>query len=59
MSPSDIRATAACAAEARLHRSSEEDITVLIDIDESYTQPTGKNICWALKDLVRSAVPGE
>ena len=42
MSLSDIRATAACAAEARLHRSSEEDITVLIDTDESYTQPTGK-----------------
>ncbi|KAK7842246.1 metacaspase-5 [Quercus suber] len=31
---------------------SEEDITVLIDTDESYTQPTRKNIRKALKDLV-------
>ena len=28
MSPSDIRAAAACVAEARLHRLSKEDITV-------------------------------
>jgi len=38
---------------------SEEDINVLIDTDESYTQPTGKNIRRALKDLVRSAEPGD
>ena len=59
MSPSNICAAAACAAKARLHRSLEEDITGLIDTDESYIQPTGKNIHWALKDLVRLAVPGE
>ena len=38
---------------------SEEDINVLIDTDESYTQPTGKNIRRALQDLVRSAEPGD
>ncbi|KAM3683949.1 hypothetical protein ACJW31_11G004100 [Castanea mollissima] len=38
---------------------SEEDITVLIDTDKSYTQPTGKNIRRALKDLVGSAEPGD
>ncbi|XP_050278571.1 metacaspase-5 isoform X1 [Quercus robur] len=38
---------------------SGEDITVLIDTDESYTQPTGKNIRRALQDLVRSAEPGD
>ena len=37
----------------------EEDITVLIDTDESYTQPTGKNIRSALQDLVRSAESGD
>uniref|UniRef100_A0A2N9IPS4 Peptidase C14 caspase domain-containing protein n=1 Tax=Fagus sylvatica TaxID=28930 RepID=A0A2N9IPS4_FAGSY len=38
---------------------SEADITVLIDTDDSYTQPTGKNIRRALRDLVRSAEPGD
>ncbi|KAL4597714.1 hypothetical protein ACB092_11G008600 [Castanea dentata] len=38
---------------------SEEDINVLIDTDESYTQPTGKNIRRALKDLVGSAESGD
>ncbi|KAM3731726.1 hypothetical protein ACB098_11G004000 [Castanea mollissima] len=38
---------------------SEEDINVLIDTDESYTQPTGKNIRRALKDLVGSAEHGD
>ncbi|MBA0699388.1 hypothetical protein E1A91_D13G152000v1 [Gossypium mustelinum] len=38
---------------------SEEDITVLIDTDNSYDQPTGKNIRRALNDLVRSAEPGD
>ncbi|EEF43545.1 metacaspase-4 [Ricinus communis] len=38
---------------------SEENITVLIDTDESYTQPTGKNIRKAVGDLVRSAEPGD
>ncbi|MED6135633.1 Metacaspase-4 [Stylosanthes scabra] len=38
---------------------SEDDITVLIDTDNSYTQPTGKNIRSALSRLVRSASPGD
>ena len=59
MSPSDIRAATMCAVEARLHRSSKEDIIVLIDTNESYTQPTGGNIHWDLKDLVRLVVLGE
>lgn len=37
----------------------EHDITVLIDTDPSFTQPTGKNIRRALEDLVRSAEPGD
>ncbi|OVA03142.1 Peptidase C14 [Macleaya cordata] len=37
----------------------EEDITVLIDTDDSYTQPTGKNIRKALSDLIRSGEPGD
>ena len=50
----------------RMHRClierygfSEDDITVLIDTDESYTEPTGKNIRSALTRLVRSAEPGD
>ncbi|KAJ1442443.1 Caspase-like domain superfamily [Sesbania bispinosa] len=38
---------------------SEDDITVLIDTDDSYTEPTGKNIRRALAGLVRSAEPGD
>ncbi|XP_010260805.1 PREDICTED: metacaspase-4 [Nelumbo nucifera] len=38
---------------------SEDDITILIDTDDSYTQPTGKNIRRAFSDLVRSAEPGD
>ncbi|KAL1205638.1 Metacaspase-4 [Cardamine amara subsp. amara] len=38
---------------------SESNITVLIDTDESYTNPTGKNIRRALEDLVRSAGPDD
>jgi len=38
---------------------SEDDITVLIDTDDSSTQPTGRNIRRALADLVRSAEPGD
>ncbi|XP_047168265.1 metacaspase-5-like [Vigna umbellata] len=38
---------------------SEDNITVLIDTDESYTEPTGKNIRSALTSLVRSAEPGD
>ncbi|KAL5568779.1 hypothetical protein UlMin_025354 [Ulmus minor] len=36
---------------------SEDDITILIDTDDSYTQPTGKNIRNALMRLIRSAEP--
>ncbi|XP_015891676.3 metacaspase-5 [Ziziphus jujuba] len=38
---------------------SDEDITVLIDTDDSYTQPTGKNIYNVLTCLVGSAEPGD
>ncbi|KAJ0098750.1 hypothetical protein Patl1_19773 [Pistacia atlantica] len=38
---------------------SEDNITVLIDTDDRYPQPTGKNIRRALNDLVRSAEPGD
>ncbi|KAK7313817.1 hypothetical protein VNO77_39019 [Canavalia gladiata] len=38
---------------------SEDDITVLIDTDDSYREPTGKNIRSALTRLVRSAEPGD
>lgn len=38
---------------------SEDDITVLIDTDESYLEPTGKNIRKALAGLVRSAEDGD
>ncbi|CAH2067884.1 unnamed protein product [Thlaspi arvense] len=37
----------------------KEDITVLIDTDESYTQPTGKNIRQALSELIKPAKPGD
>ncbi|RZC50377.1 hypothetical protein C5167_018813 [Papaver somniferum] len=37
----------------------EEDITVLIDTDDSYIQPTGKNIRKAITDLIRSGEPGD
>ncbi|KAI4374622.1 hypothetical protein MLD38_012596 [Melastoma candidum] len=38
---------------------SEDDITVLIDADNSSTLPTGRNIRSALSHLVRSAQPGD
>lgn len=38
---------------------SEDDITVLIDTDSSYTNPTGRNIRRALSDLIKSARPGD
>lgn len=38
---------------------SDDDITVLIDTDTSYTQPTGRNIRSALDNLVRSATSGD
>jgi len=50
----------------RMHRClverygfSEDNITVLIDTDKSYTEPTGKNIRSALTSLVRSAEGGD
>ncbi|KAH7565842.1 hypothetical protein ACOSP7_027815 [Xanthoceras sorbifolium] len=50
----------------RMHRClvdrygfSEDNITVLIDTDSSYTQPTGRNIRRALSNLVRSAEDGD
>ncbi|CAL1409343.1 unnamed protein product [Linum trigynum] len=36
---------------------SPDDITVLIDTDDSFTQPTGKNIRSAITNLVSSASP--
>ncbi|KAF8412628.1 hypothetical protein HHK36_000597 [Tetracentron sinense] len=38
---------------------SDEDITVLIDTDDSYTQPTGKNIRRAINNLIRSGRRGD
>jgi hypothetical protein len=38
---------------------SENDVTILIDTDSSYTEPTGKNIRSALSDLVGSAEEGD
>ncbi|KAL4340740.1 hypothetical protein GQ457_08G008180 [Hibiscus cannabinus] len=38
---------------------SKDDIKVLTDTDDSYDQPTGKNIRRALNDLVSSAQPGD
>lgn len=38
---------------------SEDDIQVLIDTDDSYTQPTGKNIRRAITHLIRSADSGD
>ncbi|XP_074571984.1 metacaspase-4-like [Curcuma longa] len=37
----------------------EDDITVLIDTDDSYTMPTGANIRRALAGLVADAQPGD
>ncbi|EOY14276.1 PREDICTED: metacaspase-4 [Theobroma cacao] len=53
----DVRRMYKCLTER--YGFSEEDINVLIDTDESFTQPTGKNIRRALSDLVRSAEPGD
>ena len=38
---------------------SEDNITVLIDTDERYTQPTGANIRGAMTDLVSNAEDGD
>lgn len=53
----DVRRMHKCLVER--YGFSEEDITILIDTDESSTQPTGKNIRRALADLVGSADSGD
>lgn len=53
----DVRRMHTCLVER--FGFSEEDIKVLIDSDDSYTQPTGHNIRAALHDLVDSARPGD
>ncbi|KAL3820881.1 hypothetical protein ACJIZ3_006786 [Penstemon smallii] len=53
----DVRRMYNCLVER--YGFSEEDITMLIDTDDSYTQPTGRNIRAALADLVNSAEPGD
>ncbi|KAJ4976400.1 hypothetical protein NE237_001506 [Protea cynaroides] len=53
----DVRRMYRCLVER--YGFAKEDITVLIDTDASYTQPTGKNIRRVLADLVRSAHSGD
>ncbi|XP_043688938.1 metacaspase-4-like [Telopea speciosissima] len=53
----DVRRMYRCLIER--YGFAEDDITVLIDTDDSYAEPTGKNIRRALADLVRSAEPGD
>ncbi|KAI3456639.1 hypothetical protein Pfo_013302 [Paulownia fortunei] len=53
----DVRRMYTCLVER--FGFSKEDITVLIDTNDSYTQPTGRNIRAALADLVNSAQPGD
>lgn len=53
----DVQRTYQCLVDR--YGFSEDDISVLIDTDDSYTQPTGKNIRNALSRLVRSAEPGD
>ncbi|WZZ69511.1 hypothetical protein YC2023_080881 [Brassica napus] len=53
----DVRRMYKCLVER--YGFAEEDITVLIDTDDSYTKPTGKNIRKALADLVGSADSGD
>ncbi|CAH9135158.1 unnamed protein product [Cuscuta epithymum] len=53
----DVRSMHRCLVDR--YGFSEEDITILIDTDDSYPQPTGRNIRSALTDLVRSARRGD
>ena len=53
----DVKRMYSCLVERYGFR--EEDITVLVDTDHSYTQPTGHNIRKALSDLLRSADDGD
>lgn len=53
----DVHKMHACLLER--YGFDEQDITILIDTDRSFTEPTGKNIRRALQNLVRSAEPGD
>ncbi|GAA0145289.1 hypothetical protein Leryth_010182 [Lithospermum erythrorhizon] len=53
----DVRQMYKCLVER--YGFSEDDISVLVDTDESYEQPTGKNVRRALSNLIRSAQPGD
>ncbi|XP_011086327.1 metacaspase-5-like [Sesamum indicum] len=53
----DVRRMHECLVER--YGFHNDDITVLIDTDASYTEPTGRNIRAALDSLVRSAHPGD
>ncbi|KAL0321007.1 UNVERIFIED_CONTAM: Metacaspase-4 [Sesamum radiatum] len=53
----DVRRMHECLVER--YGFDNDDITVLIDTDDSYTEPTGRNIRAALDSLVRSAQPGD
>lgn len=53
----DVKKMHACLVDR--YGFSEDNITVLIDTDDSYSQPTGRNIRRALNNLVRSATEGD
>ncbi|KAG2324482.1 hypothetical protein Bca4012_038992 [Brassica carinata] len=53
----DVHRTHKCLVDR--YGFAEDDITVLIDTDESYTQPTGKNIRNALSELIKKAKSGD
>ncbi|XP_074269327.1 metacaspase-5-like [Silene latifolia] len=53
----DVKRMHSCLLER--YNFDERNITVLIDTDRSYTQPTGRNIRAALNTLVRNAEPGD
>lgn len=53
----DVRRMYRCLIER--YGFSDEDITVMIDTDDSYPRPTGKNIRRAMADLLRYARPGD
>lgn len=53
----DVRRMQKCLIER--YGFSKDDITVLIDTDNSYIQPTGKNIRDSLKKLIESGKSGD
>ncbi|MQL84688.1 hypothetical protein Taro_017195 [Colocasia esculenta] len=53
----DVRRMHRCLVER--YGFADEDITVLIDTDSSYVQPTGANIRRAINQLVSAAEPGD